>query len=254
MKKVFYIFIISLMKIYIVAQAKEDMTIRVPEKERVLTSYEDIIFDVNIIKTTKESALSGNSSDASALFCHYSEFVFLETKDWPENLTKDELLEQCEYWTMITIENCFFEKTYRNIRFFIDFEKNEPEIRKKYWIYRSLFLEEAEGTKQLTEKEKKNIELFFTENVKYIKKNLKKEEIALYEKGALCGNKNAAYSLGNYYKKNKNSKKELYWYRIGAQNGSKECMKKYAELLSKSKDKYDNIRAEFWKQKSEEKD
>ena len=42
------------MKIYIVAQAKEDMTIRVPEKERVLTSYEDIIFDVNIIKTTKE--------------------------------------------------------------------------------------------------------------------------------------------------------------------------------------------------------
>ena len=42
----------------------------------------------------------------------------------------------------------------------------------------------------------------------------------------------------------------LFWLRIGAQNGNKECMKKYAEILKQSDDEYDNIRAEFWEKKS----
>ncbi len=41
----------------------------------------------------------------------------------------------------------------------------------------------------------------------------------------------------------------VYWLRIGAQNGNKECIKKYAEILRRSNDEYDKIRAEFWEKK-----
>lgn len=41
----------------------------------------------------------------------------------------------------------------------------------------------------------------------------------------------------------------LFWYRIGAQNGNKECMKKYSDILKQSDDENDKIRAEFWENK-----
>ena len=40
----------------------------------------------------------------------------------------------------------------------------------------------------------------------------------------------------------------VFWYRIGAQNGNKECMKNYAEILKRSNDKYDRLRAKFWEE------
>lgn len=43
----------------------------------------------------------------------------------------------------------------------------------------------------------------------------------------------------------------FFWYKIGAQNGNKKCMIEYAGLLRNSNDRYDNIRADFWKKKSE---
>ena len=43
----------------------------------------------------------------------------------------------------------------------------------------------------------------------------------------------------------------VFWYRIGSQNGNKECMKEYADILKQSKDKYDKLRAKFWEEKSQ---
>ena len=90
-----------------------------------------------------------------------------------------------------------------------------------------------------------------------------KKNIKQFTDAAKLGSKEAAEKLVDYYKtkKIKMEKKVsiermnmedtfIYWIRIGAQNGNKECMRKYAELLKKSSDKYDNIRAEFWEKKA----
>lgn len=114
---------------------------------------------------------------------------------------------------------------------------------------------------------------FADDNLKY--KEINESTFQYFYDEACLGSGLAALKLAEYYE-NKTSenlyekyprllelgyhynpdeeKYPLFWYRIGSQNGNKECMKKYAELLLNSKDKYDNIRAEFWKKKSEEKE
>jgi len=90
-----------------------------------------------------------------------------------------------------------------------------------------------------------------------------KKNIKQFTNAAKLGSKKAAEKLIDYYRSQKIEMKKIdsvermnkedtfiYWLRIGAQNGSKECMKEYAELLRKSSDKYDNIRAEFWEKRS----
>ena len=54
----------------------------------------------------------------------------------------------------------------------------------------------------------------------------------------------------NYFKNLSDVEQIKYWLCIGAQNGSKECMKEYADLLRKSSNKNDNIRAGFWERKA----
>ncbi|MGN0729267.1 hypothetical protein [Treponema sp.] len=78
------------------------------------------------------------------------------------------------------------------------------------------------------------------------------------------GNKDAAYYLytekmNDFTEQNQIPKNTLllnpeydsavYWLRIGAQNGNEECIRKYIDLLKKSSNKYDNIRASFWEKK-----
>jgi TPR repeat protein len=65
--------------------------------------------------------------------------------------------------------------------------------------------------------------------------------------GALQGNKKAALLLGKYYSDimadNELSK---YWYRIGAQNGSPECMYELGQILLGKDDQNRQIRGSFW--------
>jgi TPR repeat protein len=72
-------------------------------------------------------------------------------------------------------------------------------------------------------------------------------QIAECRVGALKGNKEAALLLGKHYGEiiidNELSE---YWYRIGAQNGSPECMYEMGQILIGKDDQLDHIRGRFW--------
>ena len=73
---------------------------------------------------------------------------------------------------------------------------------------------------------------------------------AAYKLSKLCGDEDRHQSLlkiGAVFAKSEyweNSR--CFWLRIGAQNGSKECIREYIELLKNSTDTFDNARAVFW--------
>lgn len=82
-----------------------------------------------------------------------------------------------------------------------------------------------------------------------------------YIKGAELGNGLAALKVSNFYKETQpfieyehitaitDTLNYIFWLRIGAQNGNQECIKEYYSLLVSSKNKNDNMRANFWKSK-----
>lgn len=108
-----------------------------------------------------------------------------------------------------------------------------------------------------------------SDDEKYMSAKITEENLDAYIRGALLGSGIAALRLAKKYEADGNVNEYIeclsfmgaefdenefyipaYWYRIGAQNGNKECMKEYAILLYNSSNVYDNIRADFWKARS----
>ena len=69
---------------------------------------------------------------------------------------------------------------------------------------------------------------------------------ARYKKGALQGSGQAVLVLANYLITTGDAEEAEYWYRIGAQNGDREFMRKYGSLLLWKEETLDQERGKFW--------
>lgn len=186
------------------------------------------ITDEKVLNKTIKSALLGNSGDAFKLYEHYA--------------MANEFFDIGHMWLEVAAENSLEENDW--IGFYnwaCCLERNDDIERQKYWYYLAY----------LNDKEKKYVDNMYPDfkidednkDVIISESNVKEIEIKVKH-----GNKYLSLKLAQYYKDD--DEKYKHWLRIGAQNGNKECMKKYAELLKQSSDEYDNIRAEFWEKKS----
>ena len=195
--------------------------------ESILTDEE---FEKNV-----PLALNGDLYASYNLFEHYIS-VSMQSKD--------EFLQRTLYWAIIAAEN----DTYgRNIYTLYSFNRTFNFIsnaRSIFWLKKSAQLQYKDSLEEIA---RLKISIEDESNLDRTSKIFNLEE---YKNSAESGNQYAAITLFNYYKKSGNNEQIIYWLRIGAQNGSKECMKEYAALLRKSSDKYDNIRAEFWEKKA----
>lgn len=197
----------------------------------------------------KIKALSGNS-DAMQRILDYYRFEVYNVED-------------LEFWELIAAENGEEYSAY-SYSFFCYFEK-KITIRGIFWLMKDgNNISEIEQSCELLEKDIP-LDYLNSEN-----SDIEVNDISDYELlkiYALKGNPEAAYKLyflsktqgscdyvlriGAFFSKTKeweNSK--IYWLRIGAQNGSIECMREYSKILKKSSNKLDNIRSEFWEKKS----
>ena len=75
---------------------------------------------------------------------------------------------------------------------------------------------------------------------------LSEYDVDRYKEGALKGSGQAALVLANYLNTGGDAEETEYWYRIGAQNGNRECMRQYGEILLGKKDMLDQERGKFW--------
>jgi len=72
-------------------------------------------------------------------------------------------------------------------------------------------------------------------------------EISNCKTGALQGNRKAALLLGKYYSEVEIDKElSEYWFRIGAQNGSPECMYYLGQIMLIKDDELKQVRGRFW--------
>ena len=187
------------------------------------------ITDEKVLNKTIKSALLGNSGDAFKLYEHYA--------------MANEFFDIGHMWLEVAAENSLEENDW--IGFYnwaCCLERNDNIERQKYWYYLAY----------LNDKEKKYVDNMYPDfkidednkkDVVISEANVKEIEIKVKQ-----GNKYLSLKLDQYYKDN--DQKYKYWLRIGAQNGNKECMKKYAEILKQSDDEYDKIRSEFWEKKT----
>ena len=187
------------------------------------------ITDEKVLNKTIKSALLGNSEDAFKLYEHYA--------------MANEFFDIGHMWLEIAAENSLDENEWIGFYNWAGCLEYDDDVeRQKYWY----------NLAYLNDKEKKYVDNMYPdfkideENKKDViisGSNVKEIEIKVKH-----GNKYLSLKLAQYYKDN--DQKYKYWLRIGAQNGNKECMKKYAEILKQSDDEYDKIRSEFWEKKS----
>jgi hypothetical protein len=218
-------------------------------------------FNKSQVKRMEKAALQGDLKSSYTI----TDFYGIDLQD----------LDKQEFWQCIWFENNNVSGAWNYAN--INYMNAKKSLRFQYLYFlceeemcsrESLF---KEKTKQdYREAHQKYPDFYFADD------NLKFEEInettfQYFYDEACSGSGLAALRLAQYYEnkttenlyekyprllefgKKYNPDEEnhsLFWYRIGSQNGNKECMKKYSEILSRSKDKYDNIRAEFWKRKS----
>jgi len=182
------------------------------------------------------------------------------------------------FWTCICFEN---NKSKGSWNFaYLNYMENENSLRYQYLIFLSEEFMIQNSTKEWLEIKKEWYADFHKKfpDFKSSDDNLKfndvtEENYQYFCDKAFSGSGLAALKLAHFYE-NQTDKNvydaykrlldigckynpdeenlPIFWLRIGAQNGNKECMRKYAEFLRKSSDKYDNIRAEFWEKKSKE--
>ena len=74
--------------------------------------------------------------------------------------------------------------------------------------------------------------------------SLSGSDLTRYREGALQGSGQAALVLAKYYESIGTDSAE-YWYRIGAQNGNKECQRQYGNILLGKEDTLDQERGKF---------
>lgn len=189
------------------------------------------ITDEKVLNKTIKSALLGNSGDAFKLYEHYA--------------MANEFFDIGDMWMEIFAENSIDENEW--IGFYnwaYHLERDDDIERQKYWYHLAYI-------NNIVKKYPHHIENKYPDfkidednkDVIISESNVKEIEIKVKH-----GNKFLSLKLAQYYKDD--DEKYKYWLRIGAQNGNKECMKKYAEILKQSDDEYDKIRSEFWEKKS----
>lgn len=193
------------------------------------------ILEIEELEKNITLALNGDQYAAYNIFEHYMS-VPMESKK--------EFLQKTLYWAIIAAEN----DTYgRNMYTLYSFNKTFNCIsdeRSFFWLLRSVRLNYKDSLDEI-----KQLEIS-TEDMSNVDLSSHKFNFVEYKKYAESGNQYATLSLINYFKNLSDVEQIKYWLCIGAQNGSKECMKEYADLLRKSSNKNDNIRAGFWERKA----
>ena len=188
-------------------------------------------------------ALKGDSVKSSYLYDYYA-------------LYDDNFIEG-EYWLMIGAENG--DETLEYSYACILKESHDDYFRAIFYLKKSSEKGNEAAKTMLQRLMKKigiNEEFKINENDF---ESINENNIHLFYNSAKSGSVEATEKLVQYYKtlntlnitqsaleRISDETSYIYWIRIGAQNGSKNCIKEYIELLQNSPDKNDNIRAEFW--------
>ena len=184
------------------------------------------------------SALNGNAKSANDLALYY---------EFSQNISAVNRDSKTLYWLMIAAENDTKGFYMKELSSYLIATNPTSKDRGLYWLYLS--------SKRGNQEAREDIEnIYYKYNFEFANDSdftnsiiNNKEDYII---GALHGSGEAALHLSHYYRDANDINQYEYWLRIGAQNGSKKCMKDYANLLRRSSDKYDNIRAEFWKKKA----
>lgn len=209
----------------------------------LFTSYcyaQDIFYiEPNEIIIREKKALEGDAESAHELSVFY-EYSY-------NNLDDLYKYEKAEFWLAIAAENDSDGYYMKELASYLISINPNHNTRGLYWLYKSSE-KGYDKAKSAIEKIYYKYNFSFADDSDYT--DFDTEKIEVYKEGALRGSSQAALFLANYYKECVDEEQMIYWLRIGAQNGSKECMKKYAEVLSQGSDKNDIIRAEFWGTKS----
>ncbi|MCL2722652.1 MAG: hypothetical protein FWD47_15090 [Treponema sp.] len=184
-------------------------------------------------------ALSGDIQSANKIATHYGIAERNDEKMYKWYLINSENNDSQSQYSIWSYRNLFHDD------FILDYErrlfwlfqsrKNDNEFALNYISYEYI-INECMFIKEIQYKEK--IDIVIDNN------NLNSLEIR-----AMRGNGIISLKLAEYYEQI-NNEKMVFWLRIGAQNGNKECMIKYGNYLINKNDELNIIRGEFWLQKS----
>lgn len=181
-------------------------------------------------------ALNGDQYAAYNLFEHYLS-IHLESKE--------EFLRNALYWATIAGEN----DTYgRNMYVLYSFNRTYnfiSDARAIFWLQKSAELKYEDALREI-----ERMEIPSPDDCG-INKIICGNNVKEYIECAESGDQYASTELVRYYRDLNDDSQAEHWLRIGSQNGNKECMKNYADVLRKSNDSKDKIRATFWENKAE---
>jgi hypothetical protein len=179
-------------------------------------------------------ALSGDPNAALALDRHY--------------IGLDERLK----WIIIGTENGAMEALYGLQIILLDSSNDfEDNTRGLYWLYRLVQVGyRFESTEARLGRNGHTLETAQPPGDSSFPDTyaqLSETEINECRIGALQGNRKAALLLGRYYSEiTADNELSEYWYRIGAQNLSTECMYALGQILLRKDDRLDQVRGRFW--------
>lgn len=152
-------------------------------------------------------------------------------------------------WSEVAAENelfvsdpLYFFKVncYNTAYYLLNITRNEE--RSLFWYAKSEYKGQVPEFEELADKYK---------NIFPVKESVLKNvdienNLSAYRMYANLGSAEAARKLVLYYLAEKNDSEYTKWVRIGAQNGDKSCMEKYAQKLVESRNPWDSLRANFW--------
>ena len=157
------------------------------------------------------------------------------------------------YWYTITVENGSYSSQFLLATYYLGKKANdEMKTRGIFWLYmmaRDDFRETMDWLKDMgysldtaQPPDDDNFPNDYTQ--------LSEADIVLCKNGALQGNKKAAWLLGKYYEEIQVNRDFFkYWYRIGTQNGSRECQYILSQILLAENDELAQVRGQFWFEK-----
>jgi len=126
-------------------------------------------------------------------------------------------------------------------------ENKDSFTRGIFWLYKLVVVEYRESKRRLEDKgytletAKPPSDALFPR-----REMLTQSELTRYTEGALQGSGQAALVLANYLSTAGDAEEAEYWYRIGAQNGNRECMVQYGGILLGKEEMLDQERGKFW--------
>ena len=183
----------------------------------------------------KISALEGNPDNAILVSYHYSYGL----NNYDESIR----------WFSIAAENGHCEGMYSLTLRYLRSINHDLRFRGIFWLrkmakfdYRDSYAWLMREGYTIDSSQPNEDFLFYNDYSK-----ISDTEIDSFKKSALQGNVIAALFLGNFYSKSVNDLEFAeYWYRIGSQNGSIECMYILGQMMIKLNNEFDQIRGSFW--------